>query len=98
MKTTPYWTDDYPRPSDLPVAAEYESCFPNCGETLDGIRIRLLANGRYVKLRKLGQAAVGEVWQALDRCRRTPFYLTVRREVHEVRPADDTLRTSDSNS
>jgi glycine/D-amino acid oxidase-like deaminating enzyme len=22
MKTTPFWTDDYPRPSDLPVAAE----------------------------------------------------------------------------
>ncbi len=22
MKTTPFWTDDYPRPTDLPVAAE----------------------------------------------------------------------------
>ena len=48
---------------EAPALEEYERRFPGSAESL----ARRLVAGRYVKLRRLGRGAMGEVWEAADR-------------------------------
>lgn len=58
----------YQRPyGDTPPVDEYEERFPARPDVIRLLRQRCLGEGRYVKTRKRGQGAMGEVWEAYDR-------------------------------
>lgn len=61
-----------PPHGDTPAPEEYEQRFPGRPDVMKLLRSRCLDGGRYVKLRKRGQGAMGVVWEAYDRhlCRR----------------------------
>jgi len=57
---------------DTPALDEYEKRFPERPDVIERLKKRYLRGGRYVKLQKRGQGAMGHVWEAYDRqlCRR----------------------------
>jgi hypothetical protein len=57
---------------DKPALAEYEQRFSSRADVVERLQKRYLACGRYVKLQKRGQGAMGDVWFAYDRqlCRK----------------------------
>jgi len=68
-----------PAHGDMPDLAEYRSRFGTA--VLAVLAPRFLDNGRYVKLRKIGLGALGEVWEAHDtRLRRRVAIKQLRRE------------------
>jgi len=57
---------------DTPSLEEYERRFPKRSDVFERLKKRCLGGGRYVKLQKRGQGAMGDVWEAYDHhlCRR----------------------------
>jgi hypothetical protein len=57
---------------DTPSLEEYEKRFPARSDVIERLKKRCLGGGRYVKLQKRGQGAMGDVWEAYDHrlCRR----------------------------
>jgi hypothetical protein len=52
---------------DMPSPAEYERRFPGRADVQELLRARCLDGGGYVRLRRRGRGAMGEVWEAHDR-------------------------------
>ncbi len=51
---------------DTPSFEEYEERFPARFDVIERLKKRCLGGGRYVKLQKRGQGAMGDVWEAYD--------------------------------
>ncbi len=51
---------------DAPAPDDYARRFPGRSDVLELLQRRCLCAGRYVKLHKRGQGAMGEVWEAYD--------------------------------
>ena len=64
---------------DTPSLDEYQSRFPGRKDAMELLEGRCLGEGRYVKLSKRGQGALGEVWEAHDRALLRPVAIKTPR-------------------
>ena len=81
---------------DKPLIREYESRFPNCRDAIASIRQRSFGDDRFVRLSKLGQGAMGQVWKAYDRVLHRLVAIKQPRE--DVAQKPDVLRRFESEA
>lgn len=65
-----YLARHLPPHGDAPALSEYERRFPQRADVPRLLAARHLSDGRFIRLTKRGQGALGEVWEAYDRTRR----------------------------